>query len=462
VAIYLRIVQGGGSGQVLPVQNGQTVTLGRSGASSYAFDDPLLSRKHCAVEVRGELCRIVDLQSRNGTFVNGARIGAVLLRLGDRIKIGNVVFEVSPTGTPASAPAPSMTGGRPLPWMGPEGQVPLNQSQLGQTLSMNPGQSSPQLPPGVTSCQVCSKPFGAQGGRELRGKVVCPSCFDRYDVDEDLIEGFRIIERHEVTSVGVTYLAQQKLMGRMVVLKTVTIGEDEEAQKNVRRFLREAKTGGRLTHPSIVELYDVNEQPGLMYIVMEHVEGDNLEKFLRERNGALPGPQVLRAMTQIAEALQYAHEQQIIHRDVKPANIIIRRSDGRAKLQGFTLAKNLERAGFSVITADGESLGTPYYMPPEQVRSAKNADARSDVYAWGATTYHCLSGKLPLEARSYGEFIEKVFAENPPSLETRVPSAPKPLTALIDRTLRREPDQRPSSMSEVLSEMEPILKALPA
>lgn len=462
--VYLRIVQGPGSGQVLPVPNGQPVTIGRSGAASYAFDDPLLSRKHCAVECRGDLCRIVDLQSRNGTFVNGARVGAVLLRHGDRIKIGNVVFEVSPSGAPAQPPAPSMTGGRPLPWMEAGGQAPMSERQLGQTLSLNPGQPGPAaLPAGVTACQVCSKPFSAtSAGRELRGKVVCPGCFDRYDVDEELIEGFRIIERVEVTSFGTTYLAQQKLMGRMVVLKTVQIGEDEEAQKNMRRFLREAKTGGRLQHPSIVELYDVNEQPGLMYIVMEHVDGDNLEKILRERNGALPGPQVVRAMAQIAEALAYAHEQQIIHRDVKPANIIIRRGDGRAKLQGFTLAKNLERAGFSVITADGESLGTPYYMPPEQVRSAKNADARSDIYAWGATTYHCLSGRLPLEARSYGEFIEKVFAEDAPPLESRVPTAPKPLAALIDRTLKRDPAQRPASMAEVLEALEPVLRGLPA
>jgi eukaryotic-like serine/threonine-protein kinase len=199
-----------------------------------------------------------------------------------------------------------------------------------------------------------------------------------------------------------------------------------------------------------------------MYIVMEHVEGDNLDKILRERNGPLPGPQVVRAMAQIAEALQYAHEQQIVHRDVKPANVIIRRSDSRAKLQGFTLAKNLERAQFSVITADGESLGTPYYMPPEQVRSAKNADARSDVYAWAATTYHCLTGKLPLEARSYGEFIEKVFAQDPPPIEQHVPSVPKPLAALLGRCLKRDPAQRPQSMADVVAELEPVLKALPA
>jgi eukaryotic-like serine/threonine-protein kinase len=441
---------------VLPIPPGQPVTLGRSGASSYAFDDPLLSRKHCAVECRGDQCRIVDLQSRNGTFVNGARIGAVLLRMGDKIRIGNVLFEVTPTAVPVQ-PTASSPGTLPAWVMGPQGQQPVSERQLGATLNM-----PPPPPLQATACQVCNRPITPQTARELKGKVVCPACNDRYDVPEDLVEGFRILERVEVTSFGTTFVAQQKLMGRTVVLKTIEMGDDDEAQKNLRRFLREAKAGGRLQHPGIVELYDVNEQPGLMYIVMEHVEGDNLDKILRERNGPLPGPQVVRAMAQIAEALQYAHEQQIVHRDVKPANVIIRRSDSRAKLQGFTLAKNLERAQFSVITADGESLGTPYYMPPEQVRSAKNADARSDVYAWAATTYHCLTGKLPLEARSYGEFIEKVFAQDPPPIEQHVPSVPKPLAALLGRCLKRDPAQRPQSMADVVAELEPVLKALPA
>jgi serine/threonine-protein kinase len=356
-------------------------------------------------------------------------------------------------GVPAGAPA------RPQPALGGSGVLnpaAIQGAALGQTLAV-----AASTNPNAT-CGVCGRPLGGQGGRELKGKVLCARCFDRYDVEEDLIEGFRIVERVEVNSFGTTFIAQQKLMGRMVVLKTIQMGQDDESQKAMRRFLREAKTGGRLAHPSIVELYDVNEQGGLMYIVTEHVEGESLEKLLRDRGGPLPGPQVTRAMLQIAEALQYAHEQQIVHRDVKPANVLIRRADGRAKLQGFTLAKNLERAAFSVITADGESLGTPYYMPPEQVRSAKNVDQRCDIYSWGATTYHCLSGHLPLEARSYGEFIEKVFNQDPPPIESRVPSVPRPLAALLGRTLRRDPAARPQSMEEVVRELEPIVRALPA
>lgn len=429
--VYLKILQGSGTGQVLPIPTGQPVTLGRSASASYAFDDPLLSRKHCAVEVRGELCRIVDLQSRNGTFVNGQRVGAVLLRTGDRIKIGNLLIEVAPTGSAPVTPQPNFQGG-----------------------------GRPALPAGgIANCQVCNTAFGPDGGRELKGKILCGACLDRYDVDENMIDGFRIMERREVTSFGITFLAQQLLMDRTVILKTIQAGPDTD-QKALKRFMREAKTGGKLAHPHIVELYDVNEQEGTYYIVTEFVDGQNLEKILRERNGPLPAPDVLRVMYQIGDALAYAHGQSIIHRDVRPANILIRRTDHLAKLQGFTLAKNLERAGLSVITADGESLGTPYYMAPEQVRSAKTADQRSDVYSWAATTYHCLAGKLPLEARSYGEFIDKVFNEEPPPINAHVPSLPPPLVQLLSECLRRDHTNRPASMVDILQKLDAILRGI--
>ncbi|MBL4846655.1 MAG: protein kinase [Planctomycetes bacterium] len=392
--IYLKILQGPSAGQALAVPPGAPVTLGRSSSASYAFDDPLLSRKHCAVEVRAEFCRIVDLRSRNGTYVNGQQIGAILVQPGDRIKIGSVILEVSnsPTGEPSNT---SFTGG---------------------------------VPPGV-------------------------------GVGATQIEGFEIINQLEVTSFGATFLARQLLMDRTVILKTIETGPETD-ETTLKRFMREAKAGGKLTHPQIVELYDVNEQDGLLYLVTEYVEGYNLGKVLSERGGQpLPAGPTLRVLFQIGEALAYAHGKSIIHRDVRPHHVLVRAKDHLAKLQGFALAKNLQRA-ISVITADGESLGTPYYMPPEQVRSAKDADERSDLYAWAATTYHCLSGRLPLESRSYGEFIDKVFTCDPEPLQSLVPTCPRELSDLLGRCMEREADARPDSMKLVLQALEPIVRAL--
>jgi pSer/pThr/pTyr-binding forkhead associated (FHA) protein len=431
MAVFLRIINGVGQGQVLPVPNDQPVSIGRSSEASYAFDDALLSRKHCQIECRGALCRIVDLQSRNGTYVNGQKIGAQLIKTGDRIKVGSLLIEVSPA---SSVAPPGLVAPPPVP---------------------------APAPAGLTACQLCQRPIKPQEARPFRNRTVCPTCLDRYDVDEDMVEGFKILERLQTTGIGTVYKAKQLLMGRMVVLKTILTGGDAD-EKNMRRFLREAKAGGRLSHPSIVELYDVNEQSDLMYIVMEFVEGETLEQMLKARGGALGPNEVVRWMQQIADALRYAHESSIIHRDVKPATIVVRREDNRAKLSDFTLAKNLERAGVSVITADGEAVGTPYYLSPEQVKSAKSADPRSDIYSYGATFYHVLAGQLPIQARSYGEFIARVFTHPPAPLHGVAPAVPQPLANLIERCLQKDPNARFQTMGELISALTPIARVLGA
>jgi serine/threonine protein kinase len=422
-----------GQGQVLPVPNDQPVTIGRSSQASYAFDDALLSRKHCQVECRGALCRVIDLKSRNGTYVNGQRVVAPqLIKAGDRIKVGSLLIEVAPASS--VAPDPPQPGSA----------TPL---------------SNPTL--SVPNCQSCQRAIKPQEARAFKNRTVCPQCLDRYDVDEEMIEGFKILERLQTTGIGTVYKAKQLLMERLVILKTIVTSGDTD-EKTLRRFLREAKAGGRLSHPSIVELYDVNEAADLMYIVMEYVEGETLDHFLRARNGPLPGVDVVRWMFQICDALKYAHEQQIIHRDVKPATIIVRKEDNRAKLTDFTLAKNLERAGVSVITADGEAVSTPYYLSPEQVKSARSADPRSDVYSFAATFYHALTGQLPIPARSYGEFIAKIFTHVPAPLSQLFPSAPPALSGILDKCLAKEPSDRFQNMSDLEDVLLPIARSLGA
>ncbi|MEZ0227122.1 MAG: protein kinase [Planctomycetota bacterium] len=433
MAVYLRIINGMGQGQVLPVPNDQPITIGRSSQASFAFDDALLSRKHCQVECRGALCRVLDLQSRNGTYVNGQRITAQLIKPGDRIKIGSLLIEVAPASSVAPDAAPQAPGAAPL--------------------------SNPTV--AVPNCQVCQRAIKPQEARAFRNRTVCPQCLDRYDVDEDMIEGFKIMERLQTTGIGTVYKAKQLLMERLVILKTIVTSGDTD-EKTLRRFLREAKAGGRLSHPSIVELYDVNEAADLMYIVMEFVDGDTLDQHMRARGGPLPGVDVVRWMFQICDALKYAHEQSIIHRDIKPATIIVRKEDNRAKLTDFTLAKNLERAGVSVITADGEAVSTPYYLSPEQVKSARSADLRSDVYSFAATFYHALTGALPVPSRSYGEFINKVFTHVPAPLAQIFPSAPPPLSVIFQRCLSKDPTERFQNMSELQDVLTPIARSLGA
>jgi serine/threonine-protein kinase len=427
MAAYLKIIHGVGQGQVLTVPNDQPITIGRSSQASYAFDDALLSRKHCQIESRGDLCRVVDLQSRNGTYVNGQRIGTQVVRMGDRIKAGSLLMEVTPV---TQAPPPGLL---PIPQTAP----PVSNA---------------------SACESCKAPIRDGQGQVFKNRVLCQKCLDRYDVDEGLIDGFQILERLSSNGASSIYKAKQLLMERLVTLKTITSSTDTD-EKDLKRFMREAKMGGRLSHPSIVELYDVNEQEGLMYIVMEFVEGESLEQQMRAKKGPLPFERTLRYMVHICEALKCAHEQSIIHRDVKPGVILVRREDDRAKLSDFALAKNLERA-ISVITGDGEAVGTPYYMSTEQVKNAKTIDARTDIYSYGAAFYHVLSGQLPIPARSYGEFIAKVFTNVPTPLIQIAPAVPPKLAQLIEKCLAKDPAQRWSSMEELSKTLHPIARGM--
>ena len=185
MAAYLKIIQGVGQGQVLTVPEDQPVTIGRSSQASYAFDDALLSRKHCQIESRGEVCRVTDLQSRNGTYVNGQRIAAQLAKMGDRIKIGSLLIEIAPI-TP-QAPPPGLVAA--------PATAPVRQ---------------------VANCEACKVPLGPRDGRSFKNRVVCPRCLDRYDVDENLIEGFQILERLSATGSSSVYKAKQLLMERLV------------------------------------------------------------------------------------------------------------------------------------------------------------------------------------------------------------------------------------------------------
>ncbi|MCA8924250.1 MAG: protein kinase [Planctomycetes bacterium] len=387
---YLSVIEGAIPGQLLPVGEGQRVTLGRSRRSSdYAFEDPLLSRQHCAVQAAEGKARVVDLDSKNGTFVNGRRIGASLLQTGDELQLGKVKLRVT-LGAP---PDPA--------------QLPQTERALPQPLA-----------------------------------------------------GYVFRERLESSFTGELFLAQQDVTGRTVLIKTLArkqLADDEASQEALRRFMREVRTGGRLHHPCITEVYDVHELDDVLYLVCEHVEGWTLSDVLNERKGGLPGPRVLEVMRQVAVALAYAHEQGVVHRDVSPGNVIVRKSDGVAKLQGFRLVKDL--ASESVVTSKGQGLGNMLYVAPEQVQNAQNVTLRADVYGWAATLYHCIAGVPPVEAKSYADLIRRIFNEEPVPLIQREPTCPPALSDLVSRCLEREPSLRLQTMADVIAGLDPIIAA---
>lgn len=205
-----------------------------------------------------------------------------------------------------------------------------------------------------------------------------------------------------------------------------------------RRFLREAETAAQLSHPDIVPIYSVDERGGLVYFVMALVDGENLSARLAR--GRPPIEETRGILRDVADALAYAHSRGVIHRDIKPDNVIIRREDGRALVTDFGIARAAEAD--SHLTATGAAVGTPAYMSPEQALGEHEVDGRSDIYSLGVLAYQMLTGALPFSAANTPAMMMKHVSEAPrPLLQVR-PGLPPGLAAAVERALAKRPEDR--------------------
>lgn len=205
-----------------------------------------------------------------------------------------------------------------------------------------------------------------------------------------------------------------------------------------RRFLREAETAAQLSHPNIVPIYSVDERGGLVYFVMALVDGESLgARLARGRPGVEETRSVLR---DVADALAYAHAHGVIHRDIKPDNIIIQGEDGRALVSDFGIARAVESD--SHLTATGVAVGTPAYMSPEQALGEREVDGRSDIYSLGIVAYQMLSGELPFRAANTPAMMMKHVSEMPRPLSQQRPDIPAGIAATVERAIAKRPEDR--------------------
>ena len=245
--------------------------------------------------------------------------------------------------------------------------------------------------------------------------------------------------------MGAVYKGHQASLGRDVAIKILPKQLAEDA-KYVERFRREARSAAAISHPNIIEVFDIGEDQGHQYIAMELVDGETLSQRLR-RDGRLSPGDALDVLKQVALALEAAHEKGIFHRDIKPGNILFT-SRGLVKVADFGLAK---QQGVDVsVTATGASLGTPLYMPPE-VSRGQAADARSDLYSLGATFYQALAGKAPFEGNSPTEVVLKHIEKPVPPLQNLAPNTPPALGRAIHKLLRKNPAERYQGAAELLA-----------
>ena len=255
-------------------------------------------------------------------------------------------------------------------------------------------------------------------------------------------------------SMGTVHLAVDRRDGRPVALKAMSLGSDvtdTELAHLRQRFLGEVEAARRLSHPDIVNVYEAGETAGSAWLAMELLRGCDLGRYTH-MSRLLPEPLVLQLTERLARALAHAHAQGVVHRDIKPGNVMLDLPTGQLKLTDFGVAGLADMSR----TRTGIVLGTPFYMAPEQLAGA-GADARSDLYALGVLLFQLLTGRLPHEQSSLGELLRAVASEPAPDVRTLRPALAPDLAELVARTLHKQPAGRPAdalALAQALSALQ--------
>jgi serine/threonine-protein kinase len=240
--------------------------------------------------------------------------------------------------------------------------------------------------------------------------------------------------------MGVVYRARDERLQRRVAIKVLP--PELAFQQDIReRFTREAQTAARLSHPHIVPIHTVGEGLGLVYFVMGYVDGESVGARIR-RKGKLPVDEVRRIMGEAADALSAAHAVSIIHRDIKPDNILLEGPRGRVMVTDFGIAKALSASSGATLTGAGVAIGTPAFMSPEQAAGERDIDGRSDLYSLGIVSYQMLTGELPFNAPTVAGILMKQITEVAPDVRTRRDDVPEDLALAVSRCLEKDPENR--------------------
>ncbi|MHC5054020.1 MAG: protein kinase domain-containing protein [Planctomycetota bacterium] len=271
--------------------------------------------------------------------------------------------------------------------------------------------------------------------------------------DAKTIAGFELLEKLGEGGMGVVYKAHQASMDRLVALKVLPerLANDKQF---VSRFFREARVAAKLDHPNIVRGIDVGSSGSDYFFVMEYVEGEDVGNILKER-GKLPEKEALEIVVQVARALDHAQEHDMIHRDIKPDNVLLT-PDGVAKLLDLGLARSTS-GDMTRMTVTGTAMGTPHYISPEQARGEADIDIRTDVYSLGVSLYHMLVGTPPFDGETVAVIITKTLTEQAPPVHEIVPEVSEATSRVVEKMMSKEKGSRYANPAEVVADLELIL-----
>lgn len=396
--VILEVTQGPHEGLVLTYDTQDSLLVGRSGKAHLHLDgDKHISRNHCLIEVRPPDCYVVDLNSANGTFVNDSRITDCWLKNGDTIRGGQTQITVRLRGRQNSDGA---TGKAPV-----DPDASLFQAKM-----------------------------------------------------QKQIGGFQIQDEIGSGTMGVVYKAKHIPTGRIVALKIVLPGMEvsETAQQT---FIREVGILCRLRHKRIVRFFEAGSFDGRLFMAMDYVDVIDLEDTL----AALPiGKRINVAcglMRQVLDGLQHAHDEGLVHRDIKPKNLLVSREGDRlnARLADFGLAKRFADVGMSQISNQQEIKGTLCFMAPEQIINSRYAKPQADIFSVGATLYSLISGEQIYDLSDHRTPIAIILNDGPVPLRKRSPEIPDALCRLVDKALSYDMEDRFQSAREMRDELKDVL-----
>jgi serine/threonine protein kinase len=468
VVLTLTVLRGPEAGVVYRFEGPSRLIVGRAADADLRLADPYIGRRHIVLEMSPPFCRLLDIGngSTNIPHVNGVAVQRCDLRPGDIIELGytRIRLDVEP-GFPRAVCSHC---GNALDVCAP-GLCP-------SCLHKGENRSGATPSPVVVHCSRCHCDLTRRANCDGRAadtlNFVCRNCLP----DGDAFAGKRVGE-YEVRKrlgeggMGVVYLAWHESTCRLVALKQI---KDITRDTLVRRFDREVRVLRRLSHPGIVRFLDTGiDQTGLPYVVSEYISGGTLEQY-RRRLGVVPPVVALRIITAVLESLQYVHAWPIIHRDIKPDNILLCGETSGVlmpKLSDFGLSLFHERAGGTRITKPGSPLGTLMFIAPEQARDAARASVTSDVYSVGVTLYFLLTGCYTFnfpspedlqdlqgkrarfaspeaaarECRRMERLMypyEIIQREQPVPILVRNPAVPSRVAAAVDRAVHKDPRRR--------------------
>ncbi len=397
----LVVIAGPDRGRTFPVRADKVLLVGRSKNTETQLTDPHVSRVHCQIELVGDQILVSDQGSAGGTFVNGERVQKHALRPGDVVRIGDTQLRLQAEGA--------------------EDQTTVN----------------PAAPP---------KPAATAPGRltDLVGKTI-----SHYEVGPVIAKG----------QTGVVFQGKDTKEEREVALK-VFGPEFSRNEDEVQRFVRAMKTMLPIRHPNLVALYGAGKTGAYCWVAMEYVEGESLTQVIQRIGtaGMLDWRNALRVAIHVARALDFAHQQQIIHRNITPQNILVRAYDKMTKLGDLMLAKAMEGSLAQQITQPGELLGDVRYMSPERTRPSGEVDGRSDIYSLGATVYALLTGRPPFEGETLVDVITRIRQAEPAKPKKYQLAIPDLFEGTVLRMLAKRPEDRFQTAGNLLADLERVAK----